>query len=102
VGLPSVALNFTFLAESHSLSSRPISSVKLSLSTVVCFTMSEATASDDLFNYLAETPAAHNAEFRDSLDMADAILGVEGTTVRFLQATPFIGVNDVVGLLFFK
>jgi hypothetical protein len=64
--------------------------------------MSEATASDDLFNYLAETPAAHNAEFRDSLDMADAILGVEGTTVRFLQATPFIGVNDVVGLLFFK
>jgi hypothetical protein len=63
--------------------------------------MSEATASNDLFNYLAETPAVHDAEFRDSLDMTDAILGVEGTTVRLLQAAPFIGVNDLVGLLFF-
>jgi hypothetical protein len=63
--------------------------------------ISASAASDDLFNYLAETPAVHDAEFRESLDMADAILGVEGTTIRLLQATPFVGVSDLVGLLFF-
>jgi hypothetical protein len=63
--------------------------------------MSASTASDDLFNYLAETSAVHDAEFRESLDMANDILGVEGTTIRLLQATPVVGVSDLVDLLFF-
>jgi hypothetical protein len=46
--------------------------------------MSDTELDEDLFNYLADTPTVRDADFKSSLDAADAVLGVEGTSIRLL------------------
>jgi hypothetical protein len=83
-GAPECCVAFIFSVESHYLSSRPTLRKAFPFDSCLLI-MSASTASDDLFNYLAETSAVNDAEFREGLDMADAILGVEGTTIRWCQ-----------------
>jgi hypothetical protein len=55
----------------------------------------------DLFSYLVENPAVQDAAFSHAFDAANDVLCAQGTTTRMLQAAPFVGVNDLVGSLFF-